>query len=113
MIFYDHVTDLRHFFKTTICLWCKAKSITADHCACMDRDMTADLAIMIDLYTRMNNAITANSHIVSNECIGKYLAVIANLHILTDIGKSADKYIVAMAGCFGDIRRFLYTAQLL
>ena len=73
MIFYYDIADLRHFSKTAVGLRSIAKAITADYCACMNRNVVSYFSIVIDFFTGMNDAIVANDRTISYIHVGKYL----------------------------------------
>src|SRR5437868_14296971 len=64
-IFNNHVANLWYLNERTIGLWRKAKTITTYHCACMDRNVIADLTIMIDFYARIDDRVLADDNVIA------------------------------------------------
>src|SRR4030095_2154797 len=113
LILYQNVADLRHFFESSIGLWGKSKTITTDYGPCMNDHIISNLAIMIDLYTRVNNCVLSNSHIVSKISLRKYFCTCTNTYILSNISKCTNKDFFTQFCRFSNISRLLYPLQLL
>src|SRR6185436_14116145 len=113
IIFNYHITNLRYFFKTAICLRCKTKAITSYYSTCMNNNIVPDQTVMINFYTGMNDRIISNFYIVTEINIGINFRIVTNLYIIAEISKSTDKNILAIRSRSRNINRFLYTIQLL
>src|SRR5437762_6538375 len=102
--------NLSNFFKTSICLSGKAKTITSNHSNSLNNNMTAQYAIMINFYAGIDNTVVTDNYIIANISIGKNFGVAADFYIFTEIGKSADKNIFTIACRFCNIAWLLYSA---
>src|SRR5687767_10916025 len=95
MIFYDHISDLRYFFESTITLRSKTKTIAADNSAGMDGDMFSQDTVMINLYTWVKHRVVIDASVIANIDPGKYLNVISDKSVFTHIAECANKNVVS------------------
>jgi hypothetical protein len=108
IVFNDHIADLRDLFQGSICLRSKTKSIAADNGTGMNRNIITQLAVMIDLYPRVDDAVVADDNIIADICIGIDLGIVSQFYMFTDISKGADKNLFAIGSGLGYITGFLY-----
>src|ERR1700761_2581634 len=78
IIFYHHITDLRHFLERPIGLGSKAKAIAADHRPCMNSHISPDHTVVVDLDTRMQHRIFAYPHIIAEIDLRMDLRLVAD-----------------------------------
>src|SRR5258708_396297 len=113
IILHHYIADLRYFLEAAVRLRCKAESIAANDGAAMNGDMCADHTVMIYFYTRVQDGIVSDPHVITQIDMRMDLHVVPDHDSLSQVGECADKYILPQTGCFGDIGRLLDTGQLL
>ena len=67
IVFYDYIPDLRNFFKGTICLGCKAKTVGTDNGACVDDNRILKYTVVVDLHAGVDDAVFADGDVIADK----------------------------------------------
>ena len=97
--------DLRYLvILSRLLVGCEAETVCANDRTRVERDIVANLAVVIDADLRIDDAVVAQLSIVHNRHVGVDLAPIAHDNSVADIGEGSDIDILAHRGLGRDIR---------
>src|SRR5690606_41009196 len=94
VIFYDDFAKLGNGFVGAVFLRGKAKPITADNGASMDRTVFSNHRVGVYLHAGMQDGVITNGYIVTDVHLRIDFYIMPNRDMVTDIRESASVYIV-------------------